>query len=180
MNKDDLRSLRIQILLIVGMFMGCAVVAGFIATQRSWFESHFKEEYAALPAELEPLAAKAAGEELVEEDLDGLSPEVRLRLYDAWMSAERPAPGTPRALVAADSSLFLGRAERTIVCGNGLQRRRALEFLELCASRDVIPLLEKARGWSARRSMISLRDDIDVVLQEVRSKRSGDAPARAY
>ena len=49
MNKQELRTLRGQVLLLTGLFAASIVVAGVIAFQRSFFERYLREKYVVLP-----------------------------------------------------------------------------------------------------------------------------------
>lgn len=60
MNKQELRTLKGQLLLLGGMFAGSVVLAMLLATQRGFFEKFVEEKYGALPATLKPLADAAA------------------------------------------------------------------------------------------------------------------------
>ncbi|MHC4404288.1 MAG: hypothetical protein ACYTG0_31930 [Planctomycetota bacterium] len=156
MNRQELRTLRSQLLLVAGLFAGCIVAGVLMATQRGFFEEYLREEYAPLPAELKDLADAAASGEIDEARLQGLSQEQRLALYDDWMIRPNPPAGTPKTLVAAAGELYLARAERTLVCGNADQRKKALWFLELAGSSEAVPVLEKASRWAERRSLPEL------------------------
>jgi hypothetical protein len=169
MNKAELRTLKVQLALVVGMFLVCAAGAGFMATQRAFFEGYMKEEYAELPADLLPLAEAAARGRLTSEDLTELPEPKRLALYDHWMRQAEPPKRTPAALVAADPALYLARAERTLACGNAEQRRRALKFLELADSDEAVPILHKARRWAQRRKLAELGNQIETTLKRIES-----------
>jgi len=170
MNKAELRTLKVQLALVVGMFLVCAAGAGFMATQRAFFEGYMKEEYAEISADLLPLAEAAAGGRLAPEDLAELPEPKRLALYDHWMRQAEPPKRTPAALVAAGPALYLARAERTLVCGNAEQRRRALKFLELADSAEAVPILRKARRWAERRKLAKFDEEIEATLKRIESR----------
>jgi hypothetical protein len=168
MNKRELRTLKGQLLLLFAMFAGSVLLAVFIATQRGFFEKFIEEKYVALPASLKPLADAAAVGQLDLEAFKKLSQTERLFLYDDWMARPEPLPaGTPAALVAADSGLYLARAERTIVSGRDDQKRRALKFLELAGSKEAVPILEKARRWSIKRRTTEMTAKITETLEHL-------------
>jgi len=168
MNKQELRTLRGQVLLMSGLFASCIVAAILMASQREFFEKFIAEKYAALPASLKPLADAAAAGIIDQETFVKLSPSQHLALYDDWMTRPDPPPaGTPRALVAADPTLYLARAERSLVCGRADQRMRALTFLELAGSKKAIPILRKAGHWAARRKMPEIAARIVATLERL-------------
>jgi hypothetical protein len=168
MNKRELRTLKGQILLLAGMLAGSVVLAVFIATQRAFFEKFIEEKYAALPANMKPLADAATEGKLDREAFNKLSQTERLLLYDDWMTRPDPPPmPMPAALVAADSPLYLARAERTLAGGREDQKLRALKFLELAGSKEAIPLLQKARQWSIKRRTILLTAKITETLERL-------------
>ena len=168
MNKQELRTLKGQLLLLGAMFAGSIALAVFIAMQRGFFEKYIEEKYVALPANLKPLADAAAEGKLDGEAFNKLSQAERLILYDDWMTRPAPPPTrTPSALVAADSGLYLTRAERTIVSGSEAQKMRALKFLELAGARDAIPILRKARQWSIKRKTVEMTAKITETLERL-------------
>jgi len=168
MNKQELRTLKGQLLLLGAMFLGSAVLALFLATQRGFFEKYIEENYVELPVSLKPLADAAAEGRLDQASFEKLSRAERLILYDDWMARPGPPPArTPSALVAVDSGLYLARAERTIVSGREDQKMRALRFLELAGSRDAIPILRKARQWSLKRKTAELTAKITETLDHL-------------
>jgi hypothetical protein len=168
MNKQELRTLKGQLLLLGAMLAGSVVLAITIATQRGFFEKFIEEKYTALPAALKPLADAAAEGKLDQEAFNKLSQAERLILYDDWMARPDPPPArTPLALVAADAQLYLARAERTIVSGRNEQKMRALRFLELAAAKDAVPLLRKARQWSVKRRTTELTAKITETLERL-------------
>ena len=168
MNKEELRTLKGQLLLLGAMFAGSVALAIFIATQRGFFEKFIEEKYVALPANLKPLADALTEGKLDVEAFNKLSQAERLILYDDWMTRiDPPPPRTPALLVAADSKLYLARAERTLVGGREDQKMRALKFLELAGSRDAVPLLRKARQWSIKRRTIPVTAKITEMLERL-------------
>lgn len=168
MNKQELRTLKGQLLLLGVMFAGSVALAVFIAMQRGFFEKFIEEKYVALPANLKPLADAAAEGKLDGEAFNKLSSAERLILYDDWMTRPEPPPSrTPSLLVAADSGLYLERAERTIINGRAEQKMRALNFLELAGSREAVPILRKARQWSIKRKTVEMTAKITETLERL-------------
>ena len=168
MNKEELRTLKGQLLLLGAMFAGSVVLAVFIATQRGFFEKFIEEKYDVLPASMKPLADAVAEGKIDREAFDKLSTQERLLLYDDWMTRPDPPPArTPEVLVAADSALYLARAERTLAGGRTDQKLRALKFIELARSKLAVPLLEKARQWSIKRRTPDLTAKITEVLERL-------------
>jgi hypothetical protein len=168
MNKRELRTLKGQLLLLGAMFAGSIVLAVFIATQRGFFEKFIEEKYGVLPASMKTLADAAAGGKIDEEAFKKLSQAERLLLYDDWMARPDPQPArTPSALVAADSALYLARAERSLIGGREDQKMRALKFLELAESKMAVPLLQKARQWSIKRKTFELTAKITETLERL-------------
>jgi hypothetical protein len=165
MNKQELRTLKGQLLLLCAMLAGSVALAAAIATQRGFFEKFIEEKYAPLPATLKPLAEAAAEGRLDREAFNKLSQAERLILYDDWMaSADQPPVRTPSALVGADAGLYLARAERTIISGREEQKMRALKFLELAGAKEAVPLLRKALQWSIKRRTTELTAKITETL----------------
>lgn len=168
MNKQELRTLKGQLLLLGAMLAASILLAIFIAMQRGFFEKFVEEKYAALPANMKPLADAAAEGKIDREAFDKLSQAERLLLYDDWMTRpEQSSSRTPSALVAADSALYLSRAERTIVGGREDQKLRALKFIELAGSKMALPLLQKARQWSINRRTTQLTTKITETLERL-------------
>lgn len=168
MNKQELRTVKGQLLLLGAMFAGSIVLAVFIATQRGFFEKFIEEKYGQLPASMKPLADAAAEGKIDGEAFKKLSQAERLLLYDDWMARPDPPPArTPEVLVAADSALYLARAERTLVGGSEDQKLRALKFIELARSKLAVPLLQKARQWSIKRRTIQLTARITETLRSL-------------
>jgi hypothetical protein len=173
MNKDDLRTLGIQSLLIGGLVAGCVVLAAVIATQRPFVEKYIQEEYQALPARLKPIADAAAAGTVRDEEMAELSDADCLLLYDHWMNREAPGSHAyAKVLVAARPALYLARAERTLVCGSPGQRARALAFLEQSDAPDAAGILEKAAEWSARRKLPGVAAEIRGALGRLRGRLS--------
>ena len=157
-----------QLLLLGAMLAGSVALAIFIAMQRGFFEKFIEEKYTALPATLKPFANAAAEGKLDREAFNKLSQAERLILYDDWMARpDQPPARTPSELVAADSGLYLARAERTIVGGRDEQKMRALKFLELAGAKDVVPILRRARQWSIKRRTVELTAKITETLERL-------------
>jgi hypothetical protein len=168
MNKQELHSLKGQLLLLGVMFAASIALAVFISSERRFFERFIEETYVATPETLKPLADAAAEGKLDEAAFNKLSQADRLILYDDWMARREQQPErTPSVLFAADSGLYLARAERTIVCGRDDQKMRALKFLELAGSRASIPTLRKAREWSVKRKTFALTAKITETLERL-------------
>lgn len=168
MNKQELQTLRGQLLLMGALFAGCIVAAIVMASQREFFEKFVEEKYVALPASLKPLADAAAEGTIDKKAFANLSDSERLALYDYWMTHSDPTlAGMPRALVAADPPLYLTRAERSLVCGRVEQKLKALTFLELAGSRDAIPILQKVSQWAARRQIPEIAAKIAETIDRI-------------
>jgi hypothetical protein len=168
MNKQELRTLKGQLLLLGAMFAGSLVLAIFIAAQRHFFEKFIEEKYGQIPASMKTLADAAAEGKIDGEAFNKLSHAERLLLYDDWMARPDPPPTrTPEVLVAADSALYLARAERTIVGGSEDQKLRALKFIELAGARQAVPLLQKTRQWSIKRRTTRLTNRITEALRSL-------------
>src|SRR5687768_6887954 len=170
LSRQEIRTLKGQLLLLAGLFLGSAGLAVALAVSRPLFERHQAETYKPLPAHLAPLAeSAAAGGHVDRAAFDKLPADARLALYDDWMlRPEPPPPATPAALVAADPALYLSRAERTLVAGNDSQRERALKFLELSGSPKAVPVLERAGEWARRRNLPDLAGRIEQTVIALR------------
>ena len=169
MNRQEIRTLKGQLLLLGAMFAGSVVLAVVMATQRPFFEKFIAEKYGTIPANIKTLADEVALSGKIEaEAFSKLTDEERLLLYDDWMTRpDPPPPRTPAALVAADPKLYLARAERSLVGGSDSQKTRVLKFFELAGSKDAIPLLQKARQWSIKRRTLDLTAKITDVLERL-------------
>ncbi len=170
MNRQEIRTLKGQLLLLGAMFAGSVVLAVVLATQRPFFEKFIAEKYGVLPDNIKTVADGVALSGKIEAEAFGkLTEEERLLLYDDWMTRPDPPPTrTPAALVAADPKLYLSRAERSLVGGSDNQKTRALKFFELAGSKDAIPLLQKARQWSIKRRTLDLTAQITDVLEHLK------------
>lgn len=178
MNKEDLRTLRAQLLLVIVMFVGCAGTASLIASQRAFFESRIREKYAVLPASLQSVAAAAATGRIDQEVFDKLTEAQRLALYDDWLArTDSPSGSAPAGLVAAWPDGYLRRAERTLVCGRIDQKMRALDFLGRSGSMDAIKILRKVKLWASHRQMSDFAAGIGETIDRLQSAAK-PAPAR--
>ena len=177
MNKQELKTLRAQSLLMGGLLAGCIGAAVLLATQRGFFEGYLKEKYAPLPEGLRPVADAAAEGQLDPEEFQRLAEPHRLALYDHWMQADDPPPAAARVLVEAAPALYIARAERTLVCGNQQQRGRALAFLEAAGSDEAIPVLEELSRWAARRKMPELAAQVAATADRLRQRAPAASPA---
>ena len=151
MSRQDLRTLRGQVLLMAGLFLACAVAALLIVSQRPRFERAVRERYGTLSASLKETADAAAAGKLDQEAFTRLANSERLALYDDWMTRADASEQTPRALVSGDPMLYLSRAEKTLLCGNAEQRAKAVKFLALSGSREALPILTTMQDWARRR-----------------------------
>ena len=177
MNKQELRTLRGQLLLLGGLFASCMVAAALMASQRGFFEKFIKEKYQELPASLKTMADNAVNGRLDKEAFTRLSPAQRLALYDDWMLRPEPPPAqTPRALVTADPDLYFARAERTLVCGSSGQKLRALKFLKLARSKDAIPMLKRVHEWAVKRRTLRLAEAITETILELEQTTQPEQP----
>ena len=170
MNKQELKTLRAQSLLMGGLLAGCIAAAILLATQRGFFESYLKEKYPPLPEGLRPVADAAAKGRLDPEEFEKLTEPERLTLYGHWMEGTDTPPAAARVLVEAAPALYIARAERTLVCGNADQRGRALAFLEAAGSDEAIPVLEELSRWARRRKMPELAAQIAGAADRLRQR----------
>lgn len=167
MTSQELRTLRFQLLLMGGLIGGCIVAAAVTASQRTFFERFLKEKYQPIPASLSDVADEAAEGRVDAKKFRELDRLQRLALYDDWMMQTAPSSDEPGALLAADCELYLGRVERTLVCGSAEQRARALEFLEkarCCEARD---MLQHAADWAKRGNQPELAAQIAETIQRL-------------
>jgi hypothetical protein len=173
MNKQEMRRLRMQALLMGGLIGGCVIAAVLTASQRWIFEKYCREKYLDLPGSLRSIA-EAAEEGHVEPKLfQRLNPQERLLLYDDWMTRAEPRPRqTPKALTSVAPELYLSRAERTLICGNAQQREGALEFLRLAERAEAAAALERACRWWKKRNVPEAADQI----QEAIDRSAGAQP----
>ncbi|MEW6213196.1 MAG: hypothetical protein AB1631_33170, partial [Acidobacteriota bacterium] len=107
MNKQEIRTLRGQLILMGILFVGSLALAVFMAANRGFFEKYIEEKYGAMPASVQPLVERAETGRFDESDKEkfaSLSDSERLALYDDWMSREDSPSGTPRALIEAAAS----------------------------------------------------------------------------
>jgi hypothetical protein len=168
MNSRELRRLRVQLVLTLGLLAGCVGAAIFTAANRWWFEKWLVEKYAPLPAQLRAVADSAAQGNLNGEAFARLSNEQRILLYDDWMSrGESPLDIAPKALLSAAPDLYIARVERTLVCGSAEQRERGLAFLDSCPRAEALPMLEKARDWAVRRNLPELAERIGQSMRRI-------------
>jgi len=170
MNKQEMKTLRAQSLLMGGLFVGCIGAAVFLATQRGFFEGYLREKYSPLPENLRPMADAAAQGQLDAEEFEKLTEPERLALYDHWMEGSDAPPAFARVLVEAAPALYIARAERTLVCGNADQRDRALVFLEAAGSDEAAAALEDVSQWARRRKMPELAAQVDAAAERVRQR----------
>ena len=175
-SKRELRTLKWQLLLVGGLFMGCIVLAILMAANRNYLETFIKEKYDTPYAEL-PSAAREAADQAagggIDEDVQAKLNRQDLRLvYEDWISRSDPErPRAPAAFVAINPRFFLDAAERTMICGNREQRQRSLEFFRLASAheafaREAEPRLERLQRWAAKRNWKELAEQIRSVIQQ--------------
>src|SRR5687768_10705587 len=94
MRKEELRTLRGQLLLIAGLFLFCIASGVYVAAQRAnWFEPKLRETYtdpSRIGTAATKAAEKAAAGRLTAEDLAPLGPEQRKQVYELWVRQEAP------------------------------------------------------------------------------------------
>ena len=180
MNRQELRTLRGQLVLLGGLFAVCAATAVAMASQREFFEQFLYERYTPVSADVSEASEAAATGRLDRQRFDRLSDAKRLALYEEWISRSEPLPAaTPPNLVGLSGMLYIHRAERTIVCGNTEQRGKALKFLELSECPEAIPVLRKAGRWAQRRKMSALAAQIEKTISRLESTFDSNRPAAA-
>lgn len=183
MKARELRTLRGQLLLTAGMFAGCVVISAVVVFARPWFESFLLEKFKVpldkYPESVRQLTTAAAEGKIDKDKFYRLLPDDRELLYEAWLRSEQPSPRTPRALAAVDATFYSVRAEKTVVCGDGPQRARALEFLVKMQSPETKAVLERLLEWADRRNLPELREQIRAVLEQVSRGDSTNASSKS-
>jgi len=172
MRKQELRQLRMQGLLIGGLFVLCVIGATVVSTQRRFAEKYLVEKYSSLPKDLRPWAEAAARGSLDIERWRELDQDQRRALFEEWMGRADSSEKTPAALVTADPVVYIRRAEQTLVCGSAAQRAKALRFLLLARSNESLPMLQNVRSWAARRRLDGFVDRIDQTVAALRKRDS--------
>ena len=170
-SNRELRTLKWQLLLTGGLFLGCIVLAILIAANRNYLETFVKEKYKTsydnMPRAAQDMIDQAANGQVAEETQKKLSRQHLRYAYEDWMMRSEPArPRTPAALVSLNAAFFLEAAERTMVCGSREQRRRSLDFFRLAGSSDAEPRLRRLQRWAARRNLGELAEQISSVIQQ--------------
>jgi hypothetical protein len=170
MNIKELRTLRGQVLLTVGLFAGSLAIALVIVTNRWWFEKVLLEK----PAPATQLSASL--KELVNRvnlgKADGVTygrllPPEQIALFDAWMQEGKKASKlAPATLVQMDAKLYLQRVEHAVVCGNSAQRQQALQFLVLTRSSEGEQILDRLARWARKRNRSDWYEMIDHARHE--------------
>ncbi|MFN0055638.1 MAG: hypothetical protein ACKV0T_26110 [Planctomycetales bacterium] len=172
MNPKDLKTLRGQLWLTAALFLICVVLAAVIVSQRSRFEGFVKEKYSGSRSGLSSATRRAA------DDLrDGQAPSIELvelpelerrALYDLWMLDDLgPAERTAQILAETDGDFLLRCAEQTVVCGDGAQRERALEFLVACHSPKAREICRRLAAWARRRRRLDWQEQIEQALSRL-------------
>lgn len=150
-DKNEIRTLRGQLLLMALAFGGALVLAIVIAWRSDFFQRFIEEKYRPLPAHLQPLRDDFRRGALSAKRISTLSKADQAALYESWVQENAPSRQAPLVLVQGAPEVFLARAEQTLVCGNATQKERALLFYEYSQSSAARPYLERARTWFSRR-----------------------------
>jgi hypothetical protein len=191
MKKSEIRQLKMQLVLVGGLFALCVATAIVIVNNRAFFEKYLLEKHRPLPAKLTPLAQKMEQTGEVPEVLGRLTPTQQAAFYEHWMSQPEVQKDMPKMLVTIAPSLYIARVEQTLVCGSHEQRTRALRFVELGfvelgfvelgfvelgfsesasiqsasggspKNSEVLSMLDRVDKWAARRRLSTLRTELD-------------------
>ena len=168
-RRRSRHGLRFQMLLVLKLFVVCIVAAGYLVYQRSWVESFMKEQYSPPPPNLQSVINAV----IIQQPINKLYAEIpdpeRVYLFDYWMATEPVQTHLPRQLLELDTSLFLTRAERSLISGSPEQRLKALKFIDLGDQPSAIPILEKAQRWAQRRTFDELAEEIGSVIEKLQS-----------
>ena len=167
MKKPNYHGLKFQVLLVLKLFVACIVAAIGLVSYRDWVEGFMKERPVPVPSSLQTAINAIEVQKPIQKLYEEIPPQDRVILYDVWMGTEPIQRTLPQELCTLDPQLFIGRAERTLVCGSKDQRMRALQFIELGNHRDAIPVLVKASAWARRRTFVDFADEIDATLKRL-------------
>lgn len=170
MNLKELRTLRGQLLLTLGLFAGSLTIALVIVTNRWWFEGFLSKAYvdkthfSANAEDVLNQANKGEIDPAVYEQLDELQ---RSAVYEGWMAdLKNQSTEAPRALVHMDEKLYLRKVEQSVVCGSPEQQQRALRFLLLSHSPQTHAILNRLAAWAQRRRRADWFELIDQARRE--------------
>lgn len=165
LRNDELRSLKGQVALTLGLFIGSLAIAISMILFRVEFENRSGEKHKVglsdLPKELRKYVEKVAAQS----DVDGL-PNIatdadKESIYSAWIQSKELQTETFEKQFARREEAFLvARLEKTAVTGTMEQRRLAIGWIrkiDTQLSRDAISRL---RSWAERRN----RPDIVELL----------------
>jgi hypothetical protein len=166
-DKNEIRTLRGQLLLMALAFGGALVLAMVMAWRSDFFHRFIEEKYRPLPAHLQPLDNDLRRGTLSAKRISTLSKADQVALYESWVQQNRPSRQAPLVLVQEAPELFLARAEQTLVCGNTTQKERALLFYEYSQSLAARPYLERARAWFFRRKEEQWSRRIEQAMQKL-------------
>lgn len=156
-------------------FIVAAAAAALIASQRPAFEQRIGESYSPLPARWAAIRDGLRSGGFAPESLRAQPRAAKLALYEQWMLEPEPDPAMARRLAEAHPGLYVGRAERTLVCGSDSQKTRAVEFILAAGGPWGLSALRRARAWHAGDGRIRRRiEDAVARLEE------GGGPSAAF
>ncbi|MBP88801.1 MAG: hypothetical protein CMJ64_19165 [Planctomycetaceae bacterium] len=183
MKNSEIRKLKMQLVLVGGLFVFCIATAIVIVNNRPFFEKYLLEKYKPLPTNLIPLAQKMEKTGEVPEVFGRLTEKQQGAFYEHWMTLAEVEKDTPKMLVSVAPSLHIARVEQTLVCGSQEQRTRALRFVELgfvelgfesalvqsgsgvsTNNSEVLSMLGRIDGWATRRRLSSFRTEVDETI----------------
>ncbi len=173
MSKRNRHGLKFQLLLVLKLFVACAIGAGYLVYHRNWVEGFMKESYFAPPDSLQPVIEAIKMRQPIQELYQQVPETQRSSLYDFWIATEPKLRELPRQLVSIDADRFVRRVERTLVCGSQEQRLKALEFVQLGGDTSAIPILEKAQAWAQRRRLNELANEIEKTILHLEGTQNG-------
>jgi hypothetical protein len=174
MKKSEYRKLKMQLVLVGGLFVSSIVAAIVIVNYRPFFEQYLLEKYKPLPANLTSLAQKIESTGQVPEVFGRLSEKQQAAFYEHWMSLPEVGKDLPKLLASAAPALYIARVEQTLVCGSPEQRVRALQFVELAFAKsdsgnasdsaEALSMLDRVRAWATRRRLSSLETKLQATI----------------
>jgi len=178
MNASQIRSLPVQAGLTIGLFASCVILGGIIVSQRWRFESFIQERYAASSAPVSSSTTQVTESLLkmrpAKEKWTQVPESERRNVYLALMRQDDfPSTEFVAACQATDPEFFVTCAERTVVCGNDVQRDRGLKFLELAGIEQSGPALDRLVDWASRWH----RSDDHEAIERVRARMKEASPA---
>jgi hypothetical protein len=182
LNKQEIRTLRAQLLLTGGLMLLCAVCAVVVATQRKlverkWIREKYTAAYDNFPRRVQEAADAAAAGKLTEKLYEPLSEKERDWLYEDWMiRSDPPFEAAPSALAGIDAVRYLERAERTLVCGSAPQQQRAARFLELCATPAAAEVAVRVHDWARKRNRQVLAERLAPTIETLKKEAGKREP----